>query len=296
MIENNRLVRNRPHLNQNDTIFEFTVDSLIFSELELPLGWHNQTEIIRIIEGEGEFIISGRTYKVRADSFVIINPNQIHSATAHIGRPLRYQSLKFLYSYFDNNETDEVFKNYVFPLRNGDSYLPNSIIHSFPIHKTVSEIFEQLDDINSSDRFTTIINTKVLMYQLLFTFYDNRFVYHKSSVPTKKNTSEDIVKNAINYIHSKYDEDFSLNLLAITFETSKPHLCRIFKRLTNQTITEYQNNHRIKHACEALVDSDDQVVKIAFDLGYSNISYFHSRFKLKTGLTPSEYRTIYKKG
>lgn len=288
-------IKYQPHLSKTDNIFEFTTDTLVFSEIELPLGWHEHTEIIRILEGEGEFVISGKTYRVRAGSFVIINPFQIHSGHSYIGRPLKYQSLKFIYTYFDNYTEDPTFTKFISPLIKGEAFLPSTIINSFPIHSFVTDLFNDISDNLSEKVFGHELYTKTLMYNLIYIFYKNRFVYTKSTTSKKKNTSEEIVKSTINYIHDRYDEVFDLDLLSTTLETSKPHLCRIFKRMTSQTITEYQNNYRIKKACESLIDTNDSINKIAFDLGYSNISYFHSRFKQKTQMTPNEYRTIYKK-
>lgn len=284
-----------PHLRENTKNYEFTVDQLVHSEVELPLGWHKQVEIVRILEGEGLFTISGKSYRVRAGSFVIINPNQIHSALSYVGRPLKYQSLKFTYNYFDSSDEDDVYNRYINPLKDGSSFLPNTIITAFPIHSKMIDLFNELDSANSDTSFGSEIAIKILIYQLIYLFYKNKFVYHRHEAP-KKNTSENLVKDTITYIHNHYYEDFKLDLLATMFETSKPHLCRTFKRVTNQTITEYQNNHRIKKACELLTDSNDSIVKIAFDIGYSNISYFHERFKQKTFMTPNEFRDIQKEG
>ena len=77
--------------------------------------------------------------------------------------------------------------------------------------------------------------------------------------------------------------------------TSKPHLCRTFKRMTAQTISEYQNSYRIKKACELLTETDDRIVSIAFQVGYNNISYFNERFRKKTLQTPIEYRQTHKR-
>lgn len=294
MVEINKELKYIPHLAQNDKIYEFTVDQLVHSEIELPLGWHNQVEIVRILEGEGEFVVSGKSHRVRAGSFIIINSNQIHSAISYVGRPLKYQSLKFMYDFFDNSNNDIVYNEYIRPLKEGLSYLPNIIITSFPIHANMIDLFNELDEVISTRNPEYEIEIKIILYKIILLFYHNKFVYRKLNITPKKNESIKLVKDTISYIHQRYFEDFKLDLLATTFNTSKPHLCRTFKRMTNQTITQYQNNHRIKKACELLVDSDDKIVKIAFDIGYSNISYFHERFKQKTLMTPNEYRDIYK--
>jgi len=295
MAEKPTKLRFRPHLYKNDSIFEFTTDTLIFTEIELAMGWHNHLEIIRILEGEGEFNISGRTQRVRAGSFVIINPNQIHSAYSNIGRPLKYQSLKFTYSYFDSNVEDPTFITYIKPLMDGKAFLPNTILNTFPIHSHIMNLFDELEDNIQKKLFGYELLNKVLLYKLLFLFHDNKFVYHRSAEYIDRKTSDEIVKNTINYIHDHFDEDFNLDLLSSSLDTSKPHMCRVFKRLTGQTITEYQNNHRIQRACELLIDTNTQIIKIAFDLGYHNVTYFNLRFKQRTLMTPKEYRQIYKR-
>ncbi len=284
----------KPHLRSSDALFEFSTDTLVHSEIELPLGWHSQIEIIHIIDGEGIFNVSGRKTRVRTGSIVIINPNQIHSAHAVIGRPLRYRSLKFSYKYFESFKEDPVHKEFIEPLLSGDSYLPSTIQLSFPIHPLVEKVFDDIATLYYKADFGYELGLKTKLFELLFTFYSHKFIYHRTT-PKKVTVSEETVKRTINYIHKNYDENFTLDYLADLSSTSKEHLCRTFKRMTAQTITEYQNSHRIKKACELLTDTEDRIVSIAFQVGYNNISYFNERFLKKTLQTPVEYRQTHKK-
>lgn len=293
-MDNSKKLTYKQHLRSTDTLFEFTTDILVHSEIELPLGWHSQIEIVHILEGEGIFNISGRKNRVRPGSFMIINPNQIHSAYAVIGRPLRYQSLKFSYKYFESFVNDPVHIEFIAPLLVGDSFLPSTIQVSFPIHHMVEKIFDDISLIYYKKEFGYELGLKTKLFELLFTFYAHKFIYHRS-VPKKVTLSEETVKRTIDYIHENYDESFTLDYLADMSSTSKPHLCRTFKRMTAQTITEYQNSYRIKKACELLTNTDDRIVSIAFKVGYNNISYFNERFRQKTLLTPIEYRQTHKR-
>jgi len=287
-------LRNIHDLSSTNTLFEFSTNILIHSELELPLGWHSQTEIIHIIDGEGIFNISGKTNRVRPGSFIIINPNQIHSGQAVLGRPLKYQSLKFSYKYFESFKNDPVYTEFIHPLLSGDYYLPNTIQLSFPIHHMVEVIFESISSIYYKKDFGYELGLRTKLFELLFTFYSNKFIYHRST-PKKVTISEETVKKTITYIHNNFEESFTLDYLADMSNTSKPHLCRTFKRMTGQTITEYQNSYRIKKACELLSHTDDKIVSIAFQVGYNNISYFNERFRQKTLLTPIEYRQTHRR-
>lgn len=293
-MKNEQKLSYKSHLKSTDTLFEFSTDILVHSEIELSLGWHSQTEIIHILDGEGVFNVSGRKTRVRPGGFVIINPNQIHSAYAVIGRPLRYQSLKFSYKYFESFNNDPVYDAFIRPLLMGDSFLPSTIQVSFPIHHMVEKIFDDVSSIYYSQDFGYELGLRTKLFELLFIFYTHKFIYHRST-PKKVTVSEETVKRTIDYIHNNYDESFTLDYLADMSSTSKPHLCRTFKRMTAQTITEYQNAYRIKKACELLANTDERIVTIAFQVGYNNISYFNERFRQKTLLTPIEYRQTHKR-
>jgi len=273
---------------------KFETNTLVFSEKELPLNWKNTLEIIRILEGDGVFVIAGREYNVRSGSFVIINPNSIYSGSSNIGRPLVYQSLQFNYQFLYTSTNYSLNKNYLDPLINGDVFLPTTIVKTFPIYRDFDKLFDNLSDLNRKKNQFYELKLTTILYNFIELVYENNFIYNRRE--TTSIDSEDLTKSVIDYVHQHYEDDFTLNFLSEAFETSKPHMCRTFKRITNQTITEYHNNYRIKVACERLSESNDSIFKVAFDVGYKNISYFHKRFKLKTELTPNEYRDIYIKG
>jgi AraC-like DNA-binding protein len=272
--------------------FTFLEGHLTDSASELPLSWHNHIEIFRILEGEGTFVISGRPYRVRAGSFIIINPFEIHSATVNLGRPLTYEKLELNYSYL-YKENDPIYKKYIEPFVHGNSYLPNTIIQSFPIHREINQIFDEFQ--HTANTPNQELHNMLLIYKLLLSFYNNKFVYHKSYTASKKIESTNMIKATINTIHDNYSNHLDLDYLASSINTTKPHLCRLFKRMTAKTITEYHNDYRINKACDLLINTNHSITTIAFQIGYNNISYFNTRFKKKTSLTPIEYRDIYKK-
>lgn len=278
----------------HQSYFDFSKGLLTHSENDLGLNWHNQTEIIHFIEGEGTFNVSGRSYRVRANSFIIINPNQIHSAIADFGRPLKYQTLKFKYDYFKTYDNDPVYLNYILPLSNGNSYLPSTVQPTFPIHKLITDLFDEIDDIMKSSNNTYELQIKMKMYKLIHILYSNKFVYKKTN-PFKLQDAEMTTKKIISYVELHYQSDLSLDYLSNYLETSKPHMCRTFKRMTGETISNYYNNYKINRACDLLLNTDLSATSIAFKVGYNSISYFNQRFKAKTNLTPIEFREIQKK-
>ena len=63
-----------------------------------------------------------------------------------------------------------------------------------------------------------------------------------------------------------------------------------FKQATGSTIISYITQARISKACEMLIHSDKQIVQIALDCGFSNLSNFNRQFKKGVGCAPTQYK------
>lgn len=273
---------------------DFTRDRIIHSEQEISISWHDEVEIIYILEGEGVFIIDGRDYRVRSKSFILLNPNQLHSAKATIGRPIVYESIKFKYEMLLSVFPDTTSIEYILPLIQNIKYLPNTILPVMPIHKDVLSLFELIGNLWKDHSTMKLLLAKSYLLHLLYILYKNRYVYRRNA-STIITPGTELVRESITYIHDHYEEELNLDFMCVNLETSKPNLCRVFKRHTNKTITEFLNEYRIKIACDYLIQSDMAIADIAYKVGYNHLSYFNTRFKKNTLLTPKQFRFAYKK-
>lgn len=96
------------------------------------------------------------------------------------------------------------------------------------------------------------------------------------------------------YLDNHYTEPLTLEALAEVCHGSPYHLHRIFKKITGITPVDYIQQKRIAAASEYLRNSDQTVGGIALQVGLPNTSYFITLFKKKTGLTPTQFRQLYK--
>jgi AraC-like DNA-binding protein len=71
---------------------------------------------------------------------------------------------------------------------------------------------------------------------------------------------------------------------------NRSYLCRRFKTETGKTISEYVNEIKITEAMRLLEATEQPLVQISVQLGFSSQNYFHTLFKRITGMTPGEYR------
>ncbi|GJM29176.1 MAG: AraC family transcriptional regulator [Cyclobacteriaceae bacterium] len=69
--------------------------------------------------------------------------------------------------------------------------------------------------------------------------------------------------------------------------------CRYFKKVHNQTLTEFINEVRIGHASKLLIQNHSSISLVCFESGFSNIASFNRQFKQLKGMTPTEYMQCY---
>ena len=110
--------------------------------------------------------------------------------------------------------------------------------------------------------------------------------HHRSAF---KHTNE-ILGNLKHYIHANLGGDTSLSKLAEVVHFSPSYLSRLFKQVTNISLTEYIGRLKYEKATHLLVNSDMKIVQIAAELGFETQSYFSRFFKKHAGLGPQEFR------
>ena len=85
------------------------------------------------------------------------------------------------------------------------------------------------------------------------------------------------------------DETFSIDELGREGGYSKIHFYRKIKALTGQTPSQFVRTIRLKRAAELLSRKSDNISQIAYQVGFSNISYFNKCFKDQFEMTPGDF-------
>ena len=65
---------------------------------------------------------------------------------------------------------------------------------------------------------------------------------------------------------------------------------KLFKEKMEMSFVKYLNNYRLEVAAELLTTTSDDIINIAINTGFDNLSYFNRCFKKKHGITPGKYR------
>ena len=105
----------------------------------------------------------------------------------------------------------------------------------------------------------------------------------------------DSEQRVLNYIDRNVRRGLSLNMVADYVNMSACYFSKLFKKMTGKNYIAYVTEGKIDLAKQMLVDTDMSLPDIADELLYNETNYFGKAFKKKTGLTPSEYREVYRK-
>lgn len=78
--------------------------------------------------------------------------------------------------------------------------------------------------------------------------------------------------------------------LAAELGMSESRFSRFFRRATGNTFTDFVNQVRINRACQLLMESDQYITHICYEVGFNNVANFNRRFLDFKGMTPGEFR------
>ncbi len=98
------------------------------------------------------------------------------------------------------------------------------------------------------------------------------------------------VRNAKNFIHEHLAEQMSLEDVASAVNVSPFHFCKLFKRATGLTFTDFVNRARVEKAKRMLMKPGARITEIAYDVGFQSLSHFNRSFRRIADESPSEFR------
>jgi DNA-binding response OmpR family regulator len=85
------------------------------------------------------------------------------------------------------------------------------------------------------------------------------------------------------------DSDLNAEMLGQKVGLSRSQLHRKLKAIINQSATEFIKTLRLRRAALLISQNQNNISQIAYEVGFSNLSYFAKSFKEVYSLTPSEY-------
>ncbi|GMQ57837.1 AraC family transcriptional regulator [Vallitalea sediminicola] len=253
-------------------------DNIIF-----PPHWHDEIELIYMLEGECEVWLNNTLYKLNKGNLIVIGSKEIHhfsnnkkskkifiqfdlSLVSNIYNDLN--NLKYMVPVFDSNNISD--EHYRMELERQILELEQEFIQKKPAYK---------------------LNLMAGLYRIIAVML--RFTpveYYSKGEKTKQNQQIMLLSKIYKYVEDHYAENISLEQIAKVANFSTYHFTRFFKKSTGITFLKYLHLYRVEKSKKLLETSSEKIIEVAMLSGFDNIKTYNRVFKDYTGMTPSEYR------
>jgi AraC-like DNA-binding protein/ligand-binding sensor protein len=104
-----------------------------------------------------------------------------------------------------------------------------------------------------------------------------------------------MVRQAKAYILGHYGDPVGLAEIARKMHASTFYFCKMFKKATDLTFTDYLGRVRVEKAKNLLLNPHLRVSEIAYTVGFQSLTHFNRVFRKLTGESPTDFRERLKK-
>lgn len=110
-------------------------------------------------------------------------------------------------------------------------------------------------------------------------------------IATQQSHSEPpMVERARQIIEERCGEELTLGEIAKGVHASTFHFCKIFKKATGMTFTQYLSVVRIAKAKKLLANPQARITEVAYDSGFASLTHFNRMFRRIAGQSPTDFR------
>ena len=118
------------------------------------------------------------------------------------------------------------------------------------------------------------------------------YALERSMELSKDHTRVDMINLARLRIRESLEADLTIQQIAEDLGVSYSNFRKLFKEFTGISPALYQQDLRLQRAKELLATTSLSIKEIAYRLRFESPDYFSSKFKIKTGKKPSEFRNM----
>ena len=247
--------------------------------------WHREMELIYVKKGRGRIQMGMQEFEGKEGDIFVIPPGNLHAIHRAKGFTMEYENIIFEVDFLGGGAADVCAGEYLVPLVSGQLLSPVRISCGENDYEKLNVCLKQMEELCGEKTVGFELGVKAAALQLLFLLVKKYPHIHHSVSPDMEK-----LKMLLQQIEEKTGENLSVGEMAEFCGWSSSHFMRWFKNMTGSSFTSYVNDRKLASAAENLRRTDNKIVTIAEDAGFSNLSNFNRQFKARYEMTPGEYR------
>lgn len=242
---------------------------------------HERIEIIVVDEGCVTFQVNGRQYELFADDVLFINPFEPHSAFIPRGcNRTVYHAINL-----DPNSLKEIpcksFQRILDDLTNGKKAYFNVLPDKSPRKEVLNNLKGLISGGTELDELHRLAH--------MFHFFSLLGEPFSIGNETENKRSSVFIKTVVLYIQNTPPQEISLEAIVSTLAYNKAYFTTLFKKNFIMTFTDYVNNYKIELAKGYIRNGNYNLNEVAVNSGFNYYAYFFKKFKVITGISPSDF-------
>ena len=253
----------------------------------VPVHWHEEMELIVVKKGRGLVTLDRESRLLEAGQAVIVLPGQLHGIRQYQQERMEYENIIFRLEMLLPKEGDVCGPKFLEPYRDGKLLYPAWIDGSALYHEEMLECIRKMDELSEQRPRGYPLAVKGWLFQFFFLMFSQ---VEPTLAEEGREKSLDKMKRILRRIEVDYGKPLSIKEMAEFSGFSESHFMKFFKNHMGVPFVSYLNDYRLTLAARALAEGQEDVLTVAMDVGFSNVSYFNRLFKKKFRMTPLEYR------
>lgn len=242
-------------------------------------------EILFLTQGEGIHTIDFQNYPVKPNTIFFLSPGQIHEL--YLSEDVKGYIFLFTSSFYHFNKTDP-YKLFELPFfYNLNQETPPLYLENETEKQVISELFKNAIYENQQNLTDSEEAIRALLDLILI---QCKRIYPLSKIEEKANKGKILVKRFKQLIEEKSQENLSVKDYASLLAITPNYLSETVKSVTGRTSTDLINDRMIMEIKRFLTHTDLGISEIAYQLNFSDQSYFSKYFKKLTNQSPLEFR------
>lgn len=243
----------------------------------LKSHYHEVYQILYVLENKAEITFNNERYSFSQDNLVFIPPYKNHSIISDA-------KTTTLVLEFDLEELDSDFKKL---LKAHHLDEPRLIQLNRIVAANIRQLLRRMLYEQSQGKTINTLALKIYLQELLLTLIKTQQEFH---IPDANVLRAERLRK---YLDMHYFEIRDANDISKNVGISTRHINSIFKEQFDKTPMKYLNEVRMEIAKKLLIETDNDIASICFEVGFESLSTFYRRFKDYTNLSPNKYRMKY---
>jgi AraC-like DNA-binding protein len=273
--------------------FATTYKPFVVRKISLPsfttdFHFHNECQLVYIVSGSGTRIIGDSVESYQEGDLAFVGPNVPHVWYSKVSPHEEEQMATSIALYINPETVTEYLKPFI-DIQTLTLFFEQSA-RGINIVGEKKEVISTILQETLQQKEVSLLASFLKILELLMDSKDIIWLNEPSLLKTYSSKNQGRVSKLMHFLQENFRTEITLEQAASVADLQLHSFCRFFKQLTHHTFSDFLNEIRIGFACKLLQQSDLPVTQVAYECGYSNISYFNRTFKKIQGITPREYR------